>query len=283
MRIGEDLEMLTAAYHQGRTIALLFDFDGTLAPLVTHPDLAACSKAMEELLVSLAGLPRVIVGVLSGRTLENLKTKICLPKLVYGGTFGLELELPQGVREHPDARRYAPVVTAAKGVIERVIQDFPGAWIEEKPLAFTVHYRQVNREEVAFLQQCVEAKLGSFGGVVVSVDGSMAIEALPDVGWDKGEALHTILDEDGRDAIPLYAGNDDNDAGAMQAALERGGLAIGIGPAAPPLASRMLPDTQALEELIGELLNGLRKAGCGSKPPKAGAGPTTAGNPRIDS
>lgn len=253
MHLKDDLSRLAREYHAGRSLALILDFDGTLAPLVTHPDLATCADATQEILNSLGRLPRLVAGIVSGRALADLKARISLPSFIYAGTFGFELELPGGLVEHPDARRYAPVVLAAAEVLAAVVAQFPGAWIEHKPLALTVHYRQVQREEIPFLMQGVERKLAPFDGVLVAIDGSMAIEVLPDVGWDKGEVVHAIVERDGRQALPLYAGNDDNDAGAMQAALDLGGVAIGVGPLIPPLATHRLPDVESFVACLGEL------------------------------
>jgi trehalose-phosphatase len=55
-----------AEYRAGRPLALLFDYDGTLAPLAPHPSLAALPAATRDALAALAELPRVAVGVVPG-------------------------------------------------------------------------------------------------------------------------------------------------------------------------------------------------------------------------
>jgi trehalose-phosphatase len=200
----------------------------------------------------------MVIGIISGRTLTDLKSKVCFPRLVYAGTCGLELELPHRLIQHPEAAKYAPVILVAADVINAIIEDFPGAWVEQKRLALTVHYRQLRLDDVVFFKQTLAAKLSRFAGVLISVDGSKATEILPDIGWGKGEALHTIIAHDGREAIPIYAGNDANDVSAMQAALARGGSAIGVGPDAPACARHRLPDTECLTEHLHKLLALLR-------------------------
>lgn len=214
------------------------------------------------MLTSLALLPRVVVGIISGRTLADLKSKICLSELTYAGTCGLEMELQDYIVQHPEAVRFAPVIAAAAEVINSVIKDYTGVWIEHKALALTVHYRQVRHDEVVFLKQCLDNKLARFDGVLISVEGSMATEILPDVGWGKGEALEAILKHDGRKATPLYAGNDANDASALQATVARGGVAIGVGPFAPLQARHHVPNAECLAEHLRELLAMLDKSLC---------------------
>ena len=74
-------------------------------------------------------------------------------------------------------------------------------------------------------------------GTLRVVDGAMAIEIAPDLGWTKGTALRAIVDHvAGAAVLPLYAGDDANDAEALLAAADLGGIAIGVGPRAPSLA-----------------------------------------------
>jgi trehalose-phosphatase len=250
MGLNDDLRRLSEAWRGGRCLALLFDFDGTLAPLVTHPDLAVCPPQMQDVLSSLAGLPRTIVGIISGRTLADLKSKIHLPRLIFAGTCGLEMEFHSRAVRHAGAQRRAPIVRAAAESIGAMVESFRGAWIEHKPLALTVHYRHVDRQDVPLLKQSLEGALAPFHGILTSVDGSKALEILPDVGWGKGSALETIVSQDGRNAVPLYAGNDANDRGALQAAMKLGGVAIGVGSSAPDHAMHRL---ESVEDLISAL------------------------------
>jgi trehalose-phosphatase len=261
MRLADELKGLAEAHRDGRCLALLFDFDGTLSPLVTHPDLATCPPATLDVLTGLSNLPRILVGIISGRALADLKSKISLPNLVYAGTNGLELELGERLVVHPDAGRFTPLLTAAAEVVSLVVGQFPGAWIEHKPLSFTIHYRQVRRDHIALCEQCLASRLNRFSGVLDCLDGSLALEVLPAVGWAKGEALDSIITHYGQEAIPFYAGNDARDASAMRSATKRGGVTVGVGPAAPPEAQYSIGDVESLTEhltaFLGQL-NGLR-------------------------
>jgi trehalose 6-phosphate phosphatase len=254
MRLVDELDSLAQAYRDGRSLALLFDFDGTLSHLVTHPDLATCPEATLDLLASLAALPRVLVGIISGRALADLKSKISLPNLVYAGTSGLEMEWGDQVTVHPEAARFAPVLASAAQVASLTIRPFAGAWIEPKPFSFAVHYRQVRRDEVALCEQCLTSKLAHFSGVLDCLDGSLSLEVLPAIGWAKREALGAIITQHGQDVIPLYAGNDARDADAMTAAAKLGGVSIGVGPAAPVEAQHHITDVESLTEHLAALL-----------------------------
>jgi trehalose-phosphatase len=154
MHLRNDLARLAAAYHEGRHLAVLLDYDGALAGPVTHPALARCPDSTARILSQFAELPHVGVGVLSNRTMDDLKSMVRLPKLSYVATSGREMESKQVLVVHPRARHYRPYLEHAISTLGPVIAPFEGAWLEDKVLALTVHYSVVNLDERTLLQQC---------------------------------------------------------------------------------------------------------------------------------
>ncbi|MEZ5601633.1 MAG: trehalose-phosphatase [Candidatus Competibacteraceae bacterium] len=146
------LEKLRAAHRQGLRLVLVFDYDGTLTPLVAHPRLAILDPALREVLARLAATPRVTVGVVSGRGLDDLIGMIGLPGLSYGGSTGLELELA-GQRLVPAGASASRVrLDPLDAAIEARLTAYPGTWIERKPFGFTVHYRQLASDRIEALR-----------------------------------------------------------------------------------------------------------------------------------
>ncbi len=76
------------------TVPLFLDYDGTLTPIVDHPDRAVLSEQMKNVLISLSNLPGIRMAVVSGRSLSDLKKRIGIKKIVYVGNHGLEIEGP---------------------------------------------------------------------------------------------------------------------------------------------------------------------------------------------
>ena len=76
---------------------LLLDYDGTLAPIVSHPDLALMSAETRRVLTHLSRMPSVSVCVMSGRTLENLRQMVNIDGITYAGSQGLEILHPDGM------------------------------------------------------------------------------------------------------------------------------------------------------------------------------------------
>ncbi len=54
-------------------VLLLFDYDGTLTPIVARPEIAVLSDEIRRSLSVLAEMDRFVVGVVSGRGLDDLE------------------------------------------------------------------------------------------------------------------------------------------------------------------------------------------------------------------
>ncbi|HZT79377.1 MAG TPA: trehalose-phosphatase [Gemmataceae bacterium] len=244
---------LLSAYRAGWRLALLFDYDGTLTPVVGHPDLARLAPATRRLLRRLARLPRAAVGVLSGRGLDDLRGKVGLPGLYYAGVCGLELDLRGRRLTHPGAEACRPLLRAAADGLKNVAASFPGAWVEDKGLGLTLHYRAVEcgRRPELLARAC--RVTAEHAGRLRVVEGPLAWEVTPAVGWDKGSALRQVVAAVGEPVFPVYAGDGANDAEALAAAAALGGLALGVGPAAPPCVRLRVPDPAALAGFLARL------------------------------
>jgi trehalose-phosphatase len=251
---------LDAAYRHGRTLILLFDYDGTLAPIAGHPRLARLPSGTRSSLERLARYPRVRVGVLSGRAIDDLHTMVGLRNVYYVGTSGLELHLGARQLTHPCAAEMQAVVEEMVRKLEPLIADYQRAWIEWKRLGCTVHYRDVVEHRQDELRRRLQAAAASFGCGLRCVAGPRAVEIVPASAWTKGTAVNMILGaEKDANCFPLYAGDSDNDTEALEATGLVGGISVGVGPCAPPAQYR-LPDPAALASLLVRLADHLDPA-----------------------
>ena len=254
------LERLITAYQRGERLVLVFDYDGTLTPLVAHPSLAHLDPALRDVLARLAATPRVTVGVVSGRGLDDLLGMIGLEGLSYGGSTGLELELA-GERLIPaEALDHRALLDSLSAAFEQRLAD-TGAWVEKKPFGFTVHYRQMAIHHLESLLIQTFSLLRPHLASLRVLNGPMALEVVPAIERDKGTALRSIVAHGGGEpATVLYVGDAANDAPALAAATALGGIALGVGSEPPAEAACRLPDPAALTELLAALAEALTTA-----------------------
>lgn len=252
--LREALERLVDRYWDGASLALLFDYDGTLVPIAENPDLAVLGPETRRRIERLARTPAVFVGVLSGRRIGDLKNAVGINGLYYAGTNGLELDWCGVPIVHADSDRAVRLVAMVADRVRPTVARYSGAWVEQKPLGLTVHYRHVQPDRIDALRTEVAGAMDQSSGRLRVLNGKMAIEMTPDIGWDKGSAVMMIVRRMGSNTVlPLYAGDDANDADAMIAVAALGGVAIGIGPSAPPAALYNLPDPASLGHCLDAL------------------------------
>jgi trehalose-phosphatase len=259
--LPDALNRLIEAHRRGAHLLLLFDYDGTLVSIAEHPRMALLSAAGRHQLTRLAAIPSVSVGVLSGRTIDDLRRCVRLDGLFYVGTSGLELAFGDKTTTHPESGRIAIDVATAADAVRRALPDDEAAWIELKPFGLTVHYRGVSASRIDTLRHDVMRAIAPLERSFRVLDGPMAIEITPDLGWTKESALRRILAHLGRNQVlPFYAGDDANDADALAAAVSLGGIAVGIGARAPAAAQYRLPDPASLGHFLDHLLQHLVEA-----------------------
>lgn len=83
-------------------LALLLDYDGTLAPIATHPDLAILPLETKNVLQRLSNMSDVYIAIISGRNVNNVKSMVGIEGITYAGNHGLEILHPDGSKfVHP--------------------------------------------------------------------------------------------------------------------------------------------------------------------------------------
>lgn len=245
---------------EARHILLLCDYDGTLTPIVERPEMAELSEKARELLDTLTGSPKFTVGVMSGRSLSDLKDKVRVNNIVYAGNHGMEMEGPGLRYVNPAAEELRPVLRLIRQVLSRALATIPGALVEDKGLTLSVHYRMVAPERVAEVKSAVEQVVGTAqaAGKVRLTAGKMVYEIRPAVEWDKGKALKLLIEKYGRrdkTAAVVYLGDDRTDEDAFKAVEEYGnGVSVFVGEEkAESCARYFLRSPAEVISLLGEL------------------------------
>ncbi|CAN5496483.1 hypothetical protein BH10PLA2_BH10PLA2_36830 [soil metagenome] len=190
------------------------------------------------------------MGVVSGRGLDDLWELMDVPGIYYAGTSGLEFDL-QGQRfTVPEAEPYRALIKDVGSQLSILAMDFPDAWVENKELGLTLHYRRVQHDLCAELLQRASRILQPYEEHLRMTEGPMAWELTPRICWNKGSALRLILESIGSPVLPFYAGDAANDEEAIAAALELGGVALAIGTSVATSVENRLSDPSALTDFL---------------------------------
>lgn len=88
-------------------LALLLDYDGTLAPIAPHPDLAIIPQETKNILQRLSNISDCYIAIISGRNVTNVKEMVGIEGITYAGNHGLEILHPDGTKfVHPMPTQY---------------------------------------------------------------------------------------------------------------------------------------------------------------------------------
>lgn len=212
--------------------ALFSDFDGTLAPIVAHPDQARLPARTRRALERLARLPGAIVGIVSGRSLADLRRRVGLRGVHYIGSHGEEWSGVNGLpRSRANARSVARIRTLGRR-LEKELASLAGIHVERKTVSVAVHYRQATPTAAAQARRTVLAVLKENRGVLRLLEGKKVLELLPAGSRSKGHTVEGLLARrawNGNGRRPLiYLGDDVTDESVFRR-LGRGDIGIHVG------------------------------------------------------
>ena len=146
-------------------VLLIFDYDGTLSPIVARPKVALLSDEARRCLTELARKRRFVVGVVSGRALVELKELVGIPGLVYAGNHGLEISGLGMDFVHPDAFGSVESMTKVAGALEQKLKGVPNLLVQDKKLTLSVHFRNTPDVYAGIVDRAVTSVVESYSSV----------------------------------------------------------------------------------------------------------------------
>jgi trehalose 6-phosphate phosphatase len=195
--------------------AVLFDIDGTLAPIVRHAADAHVPEATRTLLIEIAKRYR-IVGCVSGRRATTARQIVAIGTIAYVGNHGGELLRPGATSPEVDpdvaawtARVRAFATRAYTGEHQRA-----RVRAEDKEAIAAFHWRGAPDEEAAAAAVQEIARLAQEEGFAVHW-GRKVLEVRPPVVLDKGLGIAKLL-RGVPIAAALYVGDDSTDLDAFR-------------------------------------------------------------------
>lgn len=261
----EHLDEFLATASEARHLCVLSDFDGTLAPLELRPDRARLADASRELLRSLARQPRTTVGILSGRSLDDLRSKVGLDRLWYVGNHGYEVSSPSGEQFLLYDPLELEVLTTLEEDLRSQTAGIPGVLLEPKGPILALHFREVAPEAVERVERIFQNALEQRRRKLMVSRGHCVLEARLRGSSNKGTAVRRIRGTLPSGTLVIYAGDDLTDQDVFRELRGRG-CSIAIG-APTKLADYTLPGPGDWDRILERLLKALQAR---SAPPRSG-------------
>ena len=216
--ISEALQPLRA---DRRRAAILFDIDGTLAPIVDRASDAHVPESTRQLLIAVAAAYG-LVGCVSGRRASEARAMVSIGTIAYLGSHGVEELRPGWTEARLDpaisdwARRIQDFGTRADTAQARKLR----VRREDKGPIVAFHWRGAPDEDAAHRAVEQIAVRAEEAGLATHW-GRKVLEVRPPVPFDKGAGVRRLLQEAGSSIdTALYAGDDRTDLDAFRALAE---------------------------------------------------------------
>lgn len=227
---SELVELVAPLRGEPSASVLLFDIDGTLAPIVPDPEDAAVPAETREVLRELAAR-YALVACVTGRRAIEARWIVGVDEIVYSGNHGLELLRPGAADPELDPSVAGDARRARDFVLELDAEDVSvaGLRLESKGRIQALHWRGAVDEAAARRHAERIASSAASAGLVPHW-GRKVLEIRPVAEIDKGTAVERLLKgSDARSA--LFGGDDRGDLAAFDALgrlVESGALAAAV-------------------------------------------------------
>jgi trehalose 6-phosphate phosphatase len=221
---------------------LAFDFDGTLAPIVSDPAAAALPSRTIPLLSQLAArLPCIVV---SGRARADVSARMSgLPLAEVVGNHGSEPFI--------DLEPLRAQVARWKPVVQERLGHLAGILIEDKGCSLSIHYRNApSRHEVLTTTLDAIAQLG----IERVIHGKCVLNLLPTGALHKGMGLGRAMARL-KKTHALYVGDDDTDEDVFRLPAAAGVLGIRVDYRSSSMAPLYLYGQAEMDALLSFLVS----------------------------
>jgi len=222
-------------------VLLAFDFDGTLAPIVTDRERARMRASTRKLLEDVCRL--YPCAVISGRSrgdviprLEGLRVRRVM------GNHGLE------PGQH--MAKFERQIAAVRPRLADALAEKQGVDVEDKRFSLAVHYRRSRRKRDA--RKAIYDAVAALPSPMRIIPGKLVVNVVPERAPHKGDALLRLRADEGADTA-IYVGDDATDENVFE--LDQPGrlLSIRVGLARSSSAPYYLRNQREIDALLTRL------------------------------
>ena len=239
-------------------VLILLDYDGTLSPISPRPRDAVLEKGLKKILVSLSKKSSTALGIISGRSLREVKKQVQVKNIYYAGNHGLQMSGRGLSFTHAQSRRLKPRIQKIKRTLKKKLKGIPGIILEDKGFTLTLHYRLTPKKYLGAVEKTLKLVTTPYikqKSVKVST-GKKCWEIKPRVDWNKGKAANKIFSIfKAKRVVPIYVGDDVTDEDVFRA-FKNKGITVFVGsPKARSAAKYNLSSVTKVKSFLKKLDN----------------------------
>lgn len=249
-----NLDSLKDRIKNKKNTLLIFDYDGTLTPIVDNPSKAKLKEEIKVALDNLSKLDFLKIGIVTGRSIADFKilSGINATNILIFGMHGGEFELQNQIISLLTNDERLNVIEKFSKELNEKCASYKGIVIEDKGYSVALHYRLAD-EATAKSAKDIFDKLVSIVNKPDSFKvqvGKKVLEFMP-VGFSKDKAVYGLI-EANKNYVPFYFGDDITDIIAFKEVKKHGGYAIGITP--HPLFSETVLDSEVAQSELEQFI-----------------------------
>lgn len=238
----------------GKKIVFFLDYDGTLTPIVSRPELAVISKEMQDTVKKLS--QKYTTAIVSGRMREDVEKLVGIQGLIYAGSHGFDIKGPQVSMVQPQAEKTIPLVSKIIERLKKELSNLEGVIIEEKKFSVAVHYRLADEKGIPGIKTLVREIIQENKSLRL-MEGKKVFEILPAIDWNKGKAVKWVMNALGinwEDFSVVYIGDDTTDEDAFRVVSTRGTSILVSDKSKTSAADFVLSSPKEVKELFERVL-----------------------------
>lgn len=221
-------ERLRSDFKRSRHRLLLLDYDGTLVPFVSRPDIALPDDKLLEILRNLSNLPEIDLVLISGRD------RYILEKWFKNLNLGFVAEHGVWIKEKDkDWQLIKPLtnkwIDEIQPIMEIYVDRLPGSFIEKKEYSIVWHYRNANKERAGVIsKQLIDHLINLTANLDLQILSGSRVVEIRNSGVNKGTAAMNWLSKNEYDFITAM-GDDWTDEDLFKIFLDTSAYTIKVG------------------------------------------------------
>jgi len=216
---------------KARYLRLFLDYDGTLADFAPSPDTLLPDLELIALVKRLVNTKGILPAIISGRKLEHISKLLPVKGLLLGGTYGIEIKLPDGQYwSAMDFQEVRPIIEHILPLWKKLIENKNGFYLEDKGWSLALHGGFANETDAKDVLDAAHKIIEELkpDSRFRLYDGELFLEYAPSLASKTIAAQWVIDNFNPKGALNIFIGDDEKDEEAFSVVKKSGGFSVKV-------------------------------------------------------